>query len=51
MKKEDYIISPSDLSYICPHCAYLKQNYNLYDKGISVEILQTLDPMGKKIFL
>lgn len=51
IKKEDYIISPSDLSYICPHCAYLKQNYNLYDKGISVGILQTLDPMEKKYFL
>ena len=51
MKKEDYVISPSELTYVCQHCAYLKQNYNLYDKGISVGILQTLDPMEKKYFL
>lgn len=48
---KEYIINPSELSYICNHCAYLKKNHNLEDKGISVGVTQTLDGMEKDYFL
>ena len=27
IKNKEYIINPSALSYFCPHCEYLRQNY------------------------
>jgi|TARA_Y100000310_G_C20471778_1_gene710430 hypothetical protein len=51
MKKEKYIINPSELSYICHHCAHLKHNYDLEDKGISAGITGELDSLEKKYFL
>ena len=51
MKKKPYIINPSELSYICDHCSYLKKNYDLEDKGISVGVTQTLDGIEKNFFL
>lgn len=52
MKENDaYIISPSELSYICYHCSYLKQNYDLYNSSISAGITTTLDGIEKKYFL
>jgi hypothetical protein len=52
MKEKDvYIISPSELSYICYHCSYLKQNYELYNSSISAGITSTLDGIEKKHFL
>ena len=50
-KNKVYIISPSDLSYICYHCAYLKKNYNIYNSGVSAGITSTLDGIEKKYFL
>ena len=50
-KKKVYIISPSDLSYICYHCAYLKKNYSIYNSGVSAGITSTLDGIEKKHFL
>ena len=49
-KNKVYIISPSDLSYICYHCAYLKKNYNIYNSGVSAGITSTLDGIEKKTF-
>ncbi len=51
MKKEKYIINPSELSYICNHCAHLKHNYGLEDKGISAGITGELDSLEKNFFL
>jgi hypothetical protein len=50
-KNKVYIISPSDLTYICYHCAYLKKNYSIYNSGISAGITSTLDGIEKKYFL
>ena len=50
-KNKVYIISPSDLTYICYHCAYLKKNYNIYNSGISAGITSTLDGIEKEYFL
>ncbi len=50
-KNKVYIISPSDLSYICYHCAYLKNNYGLYNSSISAGITSTLDGIEKNYFL
>ena len=49
--KKIYVISPSELSYICYHCAYLKHNYALEDRGISAGITGELDSIQKKYFL
>ena len=51
MKKEKYIINPSELSYICNHCAHLKHNYDLEDRGISAGITGELDTLEKQYFL
>ena len=51
MKNKEYIISPSELSYLCEHCAYLGKNFNLYPDRISAGITQTLDGMQKDYFL
>ena len=48
---ELYTISPSELSYICNHCAYIGKNFNLYPKKISAGVTQTLDSMEKEYFL
>jgi hypothetical protein len=50
-KNKVYTISPSDLTYICYHCAYLKKNYSIYNSGISAGITSTLDGIEKKYFL
>jgi hypothetical protein len=50
-KNKIYIISPSDLSYICYHCAYLKNNYGLFNSSISAGITSTLDGIEKNYFL
>ena len=46
-----YTISPSELSYVCDHCAYIGKNFNLYPKMISAGVTQTLDSMEKEFFL
>jgi hypothetical protein len=46
-----YTISPSDLTYICYHCEYLKKNYELYNSGVSAGVTTTLDGIEKKYFL
>ena len=51
VKNKVHIINPSELSYICNHCAYLKKNYDLENRGISVGVTQTLDSIEKKFFL
>ena len=51
MQNKEYIISPSELSYLCEHCAYLGKNYNLHPDRISAGITQTLDGMQKDYFL
>ena len=54
MKKSDlkeYIINPSALSYLCNHCAYLKQNFELSNDSISAGITSTLDGIEKDYFL
>ena len=51
MKNKVHVINPSELSYICNHCAYLKKNYDLENRGISVGVTQTLDSIEKKFFL
>ncbi len=43
-----YIISPSELSYRCDHCAHLKHNYELQNKGVSAGITGELDSIQKK---
>ena len=48
---EMFTISPSELSYICNHCAYIGKNFNLYPKKISAGVTQTLDSMEKEYFL
>ena len=48
---ELYTISPSELSYICNHCAYIGKNFNLYPKKISAGVTQTLDSIEKEYFL
>ena len=48
MKNKVHVINPSELSYICNHCAYLKKNYDLENRGISVGVTQTLDSIEKK---
>ena len=47
----EYIINPSALSYLCYHCAYMKQNHGLYNSSISAGITQTLDGIEKNYFL
>lgn len=47
----EYIINPSALTYLCYHCAYMKQNYNLFNSSISAGITQTLDGIEKNYFL
>ena len=37
-----YTISPSELSYRCDHCAHLKHNYELQNKGVSATQLEML---------
>ena len=51
MEKEKYIINPSELSYKCDHCAHLKHNYDLEDRGISAGITGELDSIEKQFFL
>tara|TARA_B100000029_G_scaffold505040_1_gene584995 strand:+ start:49 stop:882 length:834 start_codon:yes stop_codon:yes gene_type:complete len=51
MKKEKYIINPSELTYICHHCAHIKHNYKLEDRGISAGITGELDTLEKNFFL
>ena len=51
MKNKEYIINPSALSYLCNHCAYLKQNYDLQNQTISAGITSTLDGIEKNYFL
>ncbi len=51
MKNKEYIINPSALSYLCNHCAYLKQNYDLQNESISAGITSTLDGIEKNYFL
>ena len=46
-----YVISPSELSYICNRCAYLGKNYNLYPHRIAAGVTQTLDGMEKDFFI
>ena len=46
-----FVISPSELSYVCDHCAYIGKNFNLYPKMISAGVTQTLDSMEKEYFL
>jgi len=48
---EMFTISPSELSYLCNHCAYIGKNFNLYPKMISAGVTQTLDSMEKEYFL
>ena len=48
-KHKEYIINPSALSYLCNHCAYMRQNFNLYNDTISAGITQTLDGIEKDI--
>ena len=50
MSKE-YIINPSELSYKCDHCAHLKHNFALGDRGISAGITGELDSIEKQYFL
>jgi len=47
----EYIINPSALSYLCNHCAYLKQNFDLSNDTISAGITSTLDGIEKDYFL
>ena len=42
-KTKEYTLNPSSLSYLCYHCEYMKQNYDLYNSSISAGITQTLD--------
>jgi hypothetical protein len=51
MEKEKYIINPSELSYKCDHCAHLKHNYGLENRGISAGITSELDTIEKQFFL
>ena len=51
MKHRVYIINPSELSYPCPHCQFLRQNYKYYNSGVSAGVTQTLDGMQKEFFL
>ena len=48
---KEYILNPSALSYLCYHCAYMKQNHDLYNSSISAGITQTLDGIEKNYFL
>ena len=41
-----FIISPSELSYICNHCSYIK-NYEIEPDSISAGVTQTLDSFEK----
>lgn len=50
MKNRVYIINPSELSYPCPHCQFLRQNYKYYNSGVSAGVTQTLDGMQKDFF-
>ena len=51
MEIEKYVINPSELSYKCDHCAHLKHNYGLEDRGISAGITGELDTIEKQFFL
>ena len=44
-------ISPSELSYICNHCSYIKKNYEIEPDSISAGVTQTLDSFEKKYFM
>ena len=48
---KEYILNPSELSYACYHCAHLKHNYGLEDRGISAGITGELDSIEKQYFL
>ena len=48
---KEYTINPSALSYLCNHCAYLKQNFDLSNDTISAGITSTLDGIEKDYFL
>ena len=48
---KEYIINPSALSYLCNHCAYLRQNFDLSNDSISAGITSTLDGIEKDYFL
>ena len=48
---QEYTINPSELSYKCDHCAHLKHNFGLEDRGISAGITGELDTIEKQYFL
>tara|TARA_B100000686_G_C16796616_1_gene982851 strand:- start:3295 stop:4137 length:843 start_codon:yes stop_codon:yes gene_type:complete len=48
---KEYTINPSELSYKCDHCAHLKHNFGLEDRGISAGITGELDTIEKEYFL
>ena len=50
-KNRIFNISPSALSYLCLHCAYMSQIHGLKYSGISAGITQTLDGIEKNFFL
>ncbi len=50
-KTKEYTINPSELSYKCDHCAHLKHNFELEDRGISAGITGELDSIEKEYFL
>ena len=50
-KTKEYTINPSELSYKCDHCAHLKHNFDLEDRGISAGITGELDSIEKEYFL
>lgn len=50
MEIEKYVINPSELSYKCDHCAHLKHNYELEDRGIlGIHILHSFFYEQKKL--
>ena len=46
-----FVISPSELSYVCNHCSYIKKNYDIEPDSISAGVTQTLDSFEKKYFM
>ena len=51
MNNKEIVLTPSSLSYLCSHCLYMKQNYNLQNSSISAGITGTLDGIEKNFFL
>ena len=49
-KTKEYTINPSELSYKCDHCAHLKHNFELEDRGISAGITGELDSIEKQVY-